>query len=66
MVLLKQRGRFVLACFAEAEVSFCFCFRLFSLSVISVSLGFICLRGDVCFESFAGIFEVRVVKFYGI
>lgn len=65
MVLLKQRGRFVLACFAEAEVSFCFCFcfRLFSLSVISVSLGFICLRGDVCFESFAGIFEVRVVKF---
>lgn len=60
MVLLKQRGRFVLACFAEAEVSF-FCFRLFSLSVISVSLGFFCLRGDVCFESFAGSFEVRVM-----
>lgn len=40
MVLLKQRGRFVLACFAEAEVSFClFSFVcLFSLSVISVSL----------------------------
>lgn len=62
MVLLKQRGRFVPACFAEAEVSFClFSFVcLFSLSVISVSLGCFCLRGYVCFESFAGSFEVRV------
>lgn len=42
MVLLKQRGRFVPACFAEAEVSFFVLFVfvcLFSLSVISVSFG---------------------------
>lgn len=49
MVLLKQRGRFVPACFAEAEVSFVlFVFvSLFSLSVISVSFG-------CCFCLFCG------------
>lgn len=65
MVLLKQRGRFVPACFADqAEVSYFVCFRLFSLSVIFLfRLDALAWEwGGFCLKVSQGIlqFQVRV------
>lgn len=68
MVLLKQRGRFVLVCFAVAEVSFvclfsfvCLVSLLFLFRLDALCL-FGCGGGDFCLKVSRGFFsfEVRV------